>query len=208
MRVAGIAKETPIDQLRYVAVDTELTSLDRRSNRLLSVGAIAMDGSKIRLNEQFYRVANPGVPLPAPGVRIHGLRPHDIENADSPSAVLNDLRAFVGGAIVVGHFVGIDLKVIEKELGATGQVLGNPAVDTARVHRWILRHGIYTEDLAVRLDNVDLASLAKLYHIEVQQAHHALDDAFLTARLWQKQIHLLLRMNRCSLRHLLRIGGV
>jgi DNA polymerase III epsilon subunit-like protein len=60
-------------------VDTELTSLDTRSNRLLSIGAIAMDGSKIRIAEQFYRLVNPGVAVPAQSILIHKLLPSDDE---------------------------------------------------------------------------------------------------------------------------------
>jgi len=47
-------KETPLPEVPFAVVDTELTSLDTRTNRLLSIGAIAMDGSKIRMAEQFY----------------------------------------------------------------------------------------------------------------------------------------------------------
>ena len=46
--------------LRYVVLDTELTSLDYRTNRLLSIGAISMQGPSIQLGNQFYRVINPG----------------------------------------------------------------------------------------------------------------------------------------------------
>src|SRR6516162_5525395 len=75
---ALVPDETPLDSLRYAVVDTELTSLDSRSNRLLSIGAITMEGTKIRLGEQFYRVVNPGVTVPAQSVLIHKLRPNDV----------------------------------------------------------------------------------------------------------------------------------
>jgi DNA polymerase III alpha subunit (gram-positive type) len=61
---AALPNHTTLDSLRYVVLDTELTSLDSRSNRLLSIGAIAMDGPKIRLKEQFYRIVDPRVPIP------------------------------------------------------------------------------------------------------------------------------------------------
>lgn len=67
--------DAPLRDVHYAVVDTELTSLDTRSNRLLSIGAITMDGTKIRFGEQFYRVVNPGVEVPAAGVLVHKLRP-------------------------------------------------------------------------------------------------------------------------------------
>ena len=35
---------------------------------------------------------------------------------------------------------------------------------------------------------ISLAALAKIYDLDFHEAHHALEDAFVTARLWQKQI--------------------
>ena len=85
-------RETPLRDLRFAVLDTELTSLDSRSNRLLSVGAIAMDGSKIRIAEQFYPVVNPGVAVPARSVLVHKLRPNDVEQGVMPHQALAELK--------------------------------------------------------------------------------------------------------------------
>jgi DNA polymerase III subunit epsilon len=199
-------QETPLHSLRYAVLDTELTSLDSRSNRLLSVGAITMEGTRIRLGEQFYRVVNPGVTVPPQGVLIHKLRPNDVEKGESPESALVDLQQFIAGKVLVGHFVNVDLKALRKELGDSAHRLSNPAIDTARVHGWILRHEPYREDLEQQLGNISLAALAGVYHLDFQEAHHALDDAFVTARLWQKMICKLEGMKVRNLGDVLRIG--
>ena len=56
------------------------------------------------------------------------------------------------------------------------------------------------EEQARRLEHLDLESLAAAYGLPLQEAHHALEDAFLTARLWQRQIH--------ALGDALRAGGI
>ena len=117
---ARFSKDTPLREVRYAVVDTELTSLDTKSNRLLSIGAIAMDGAKIRMAEQFYTVVNPGVHVPAEGVLIHKLRPNDVEQGIAPEQALAELREFIAGRVVVGHFVQIDMK-------ASAQGTGRPA---------------------------------------------------------------------------------
>jgi DNA polymerase III subunit epsilon len=198
--------DTPLRSLHYAVLDTELTSLDSRSNRLLSIGAITMEGAKIRLGEQFYRVVNPGVTVPAQGVLIHKLRPNDVESGEPPAQALAGLQQFIEGKVLVGHFVNVDLKALRKELGDSAHKLNNPAIDTARVHDWILRHGPYREDLEQQLANISLAALAKVYHLDFQEAHHALDDAFVTARLWQKMISKLEAMKVCTLGDALRIA--
>ena len=204
----AISQDSALDSLRYVVLDTELTSLDSRTNRLLSVGAIAMQGLSIQLGNQFYRVINPGVSIPAESVVIHRLRVEDVVGGEAPKQCLNDLCQFMEGAVLVGHFVDIDLKILGKEMGQSGHTINNPAIDTARVHQWILRHGPYSEELSVQLEKMDLATLAKFYSLEVQDAHHALSDAFLTARIWQKMLHALQAKGVRHLRKLLSVGGV
>ena len=98
-----LSKDMPLEALRYIVLDTELTSLDHRTNRLLSIGAIAMQGSSIQLGQQFYRVVNPQVSIPAEGIVIHKLRSEDVQNADDPGKTLDDLRSFIAGAVLVGH---------------------------------------------------------------------------------------------------------
>lgn len=204
---AALSKDSALDLLRYVVLDTELTSLDNRTNRLLSIGAIAMQGPSIQLGNQFYRVINPGVSIPAESVVIHKLRVQDVEGGEPPAKCLDDLCRFMEGAVLVGHFVDIELKILEKEMGQTGHRFNNPAIDTARVHHWILRHGPYSEELSVQLEKMDLATLAKFYNLDVQDAHHALCDSFLTARIWQKMLYALQAKGVRNLRKLLSVGG-
>ena len=201
---ARFPRELRLRDVRYAVVDTELTSLDKRSNRLLSIGAIAMDGTKIRMAEQFYRVVNPGVHVPAESVLIHKLRPNDVEQGIAPEQALAELREFVEGRVLVGHFVQIDMQALGKELGNQQHELSNPALDTAKAHRWILQNGPYREDLEQQLANVSLAALAKSYEIDFHEAHHALEDAFVTARLWQKLLAKLERMKVETLGDLLQ----
>jgi DNA polymerase-3 subunit epsilon len=205
---AAFSKDARSDLLRYVVLDTELTSLDHRTNRLLSVGAIAMQGPSIRLGEHFYRLVNPQVSIPPDGIVIHKLRPEDVEGGEPLGRVLGDLSGFVGSSVLVGHFVDIDLKILHKEMKQTGQSLGNPAIDTARIHHWILRQGTFSEDLPIRLEKLDLPTLANFYQVDVHATHQALSDAYLTARIWQKMVHILQQKGIDTLRKLLRIGGV
>jgi len=196
----------PLRELRYAVVDTELTSLNSRNNRLISIGAIAMDGPRIRMAEQFYRVVNPGVHVPAASVLIHKLRPNDVEQGFAPEQALAELREFIEGRVLVGHFVQIDMKALRKELGDQQHALDNPVIDTAKAHRWILQSGPWREDMEQRLANISLEALAKIYNLEFHEAHHALEDAFVTARLWQKLLVKLEAMKVVTLGDLLRVA--
>lgn len=201
------SKDASLASLRYVVFDTELTSLDHRTNRLLSIGAVAMQGPSIQIGEQFYRVVNPEVSIPAETVVIHKLRAQDCERGEPPAKTLGDFCQWIKGSVMVGHFVEIDLKILRKEMERTGHKLDNPSLDTARVHYWLLHHGQYSEHLAVRLEKLDLQTVARFYHVEAHDAHHALSDAFLTARIWQRMQHALQLKGIGTLGKVLKIGG-
>jgi DNA polymerase-3 subunit epsilon len=197
-----------LDSLSYSVVDTELTSLDSRSNRLLSIGAIAMEGARIQLAKQFYCVVNPGAPIPQEGILIHKLRPDEIANGISPTDGLAQLENFVRGTVLVGHFIEIDLKVLSKEVGESNSILQHPAIDTARAQKWLWDHETNSQKHGHDAEKLDLVSLATEYGIAFEEAHHALQDAFVTAQLWQRIIPRLGAMNVRTLGAVLRIAGV
>lgn len=204
---SAIALDTPLDSVRFVVLDTELTSLEKRTNRLLSIGAIGMRGSSILLGEQFYRVVNPNAAIPADTVVIHQIRAQDVQSAAHTSAILEEFCKFVAGAVLVAHCAAIDLHALRKEMTATLHDLSNQAIDTARIHQWLLRREPHSEDLPLRLEKIDLPSLVRHYELEGHHAHHALSDAFITARLWQKML-VRLQTHGVNLKKLLKIGGV
>lgn len=182
--------DASLDRLRYVVFDTEFTSLEQRTNRLLSIGAVAMRGSSIRLGGQFYAVTNPGVAVPGSTVVVHKLRPDDIAQAESLPKVLEAFLTFSEGAVLVGHFVHYDTDIVHKELAAIGRKWNPPAIDTALVHRALeLKRQHYpVEAFDERIIRTDLASVATHYGIQFEEAHHALADAFVTAQVWQRQL--------------------
>lgn len=158
-----------------------------------------MEGSSIRLGEQFYRVLNPSVEIPVQTIKVHGLRPIDIEHGEPPEAVLREFQQFIQGSVLVGHFAGIDRDVLRKEFGAIGMRLNNAVVDTARAYRWLELHKAHLRGLDESVGQADLYSTAARYSIEIVQAHHALYDGFLTAQLWQR---LLVELERSGVRTL------
>src|SRR4051794_34335887 len=191
-RSHGGDHRTPLSETRFVVIDTELTSLDTRVNRMLSVGAIAMDGPRIRLAEQFYRVLNPGVEVPERTILVHGLRPADVAHGEDPVKVVSELAEFLKGAVLVGHFIAIDMAALKKEFKGAAREFGNIAVDSAKVHRWLeLKRRTFGEATDDRHEALDLPTVAQHYNVSIGDSHHALADAFVTAQLWQRLLDRL-----------------
>ncbi|MEW6602933.1 MAG: 3'-5' exonuclease, partial [Nitrospirota bacterium] len=133
------------------------------------------------------------------------------EASESPGIdiLLPEFISFCRDSILVGHFVSIDLGFLNKELKRIYSAgLQNPAVDTYTVYRWIRKLEqktcAYHEDTA---ENADLVTLANKYGIPFEGAHNALNDAFVTAQLFQRFLSVLPGFGVHTAGELMRIGG-
>lgn len=194
----------------YVVIDTELTGLDYKQDSIVSIGGIKMVGTRIVLGKTFYRMVNPRTKFDAKSVVIHNIMPSEVQQCPSIDEVLTEFINFCGDDIIVGHFLNIDLKFINKELERVlNFTLKNPKIDTWVLAEWIENQNLidvtYTDIIT---GQKDLVSLAKNYGIEVPTAHNALIDAYLTAQLFQRLLIQLKNMNIKTVKKLLKIGGL
>lgn len=204
----GVDRGKAIDQCRYVVMDTELTGLDRRKDSIVSIGAIAMDGGRILLGRRFYEILSPETALTSESVVVHGITPQECRNKPCIGDVIGDFLRFCEGAVVVGHFLSLDLGFLNKELKRlTGRAFGLPAVDTMRVHAWIQEHDTgFQRHYNGADEELDLFSLARKHQVPVSAAHDAQMDAFITAQLFQRFLRSLPRLGVETVKDLLRIG--
>ena len=70
-------------EARWVVVDTETSGLDPVTDRLLAIGAVAVDGEGIRLHDSFEVVLRADVASDSDNVAIHGIG-HDAQEKGMP----------------------------------------------------------------------------------------------------------------------------
>jgi DNA polymerase-3 subunit epsilon len=197
-----------IEKIPFVVVDTELTGLDMKRDSVISVGAVKMAGTRIELGRSFYRLVSPRADFKSESIVVHGITPDDVVAKPSLDVVADELLAFCGDRILVGHFFSIDLGFLAREAPAVRAAdLRRRAVDTVRVHAWIehQRHrhaGNYIGPEGA----LNLVALALSHGIRVGGAHNALTDAFITAQLLQRQLRALPGLGVRTLGDLLRVG--
>ena len=46
--------DTPIDRVRFVVLDSETTGLNPRTDRIITIGAVAVSGGEILLEDSFH----------------------------------------------------------------------------------------------------------------------------------------------------------
>lgn len=201
----------PLVEADFVVFDTELTGLDFKRDSIISVGAVRMKGSRILPGRTFYRLVRPDTELKSQGVAVHGLTHTDLEQADPVGTVLEDFRRFLGDAVLVGHFLFIDLQFVNRALERTsGRGLENPTLDTADVQAWLAerdRTSIPGEPWDTARS--DLFSMARRYGIlvEVERVHNALYDAYVAAQLLQRFLPHLARLGMTTVGELPGIAG-
>jgi DNA polymerase-3 subunit epsilon len=198
----------PIGQCRYVVMDSELTGLDVKKDSIVSIGAVAMAGGKIILGETFYQMVFPETALRSESIVVHGIMPSEVVGKPSINAVLDDFLKFCDGAVVVGHFLSLDLAFLNKEMKRLqGRKFGQPVADTMKMHNWMQdqSRGARSQYDSYE-ENKDLFSLAKKYQIQVSAAHNALMDAFITAQLFQRFLSSLPALGVSTVKDLLRIA--
>jgi DNA polymerase-3 subunit epsilon len=203
-----ISKDLPLKACPFVVFDTELSGLDRRRDFVLSVGAVRMTGGTVHLGKEFYKMVRPQGELTKKSVEIHGMTPDELKGQEEMDEVLPEFLRFISDAVLVGHFVNIDLEFLNKELKKRYRSrLENPAVDTHTIHEWLLENSReFKKHYRGGSDKSDLFSVAKRYGIAIDATHHALHDAFITAQLFQRCIYFLEESGIRSLSDLLDIG--
>ncbi len=204
---SGIDPKTPITDVRYVILDTELTGLDEKKDSILSVGAVRMHGGKIGLGDTFYRLVSPKTELSKQSVVIHEIMPSEVVEKPAIEVILREFLNFCGNDVLVGHFISIDLSFINREMKRIyGEGIRNPALDTLSIHEWLRKRKKSPGCLDVPPAGYRLYDIVKCYGVPVNGAHNALMDAFSTAQLFQRFLPLLIEAGAKDIGDLLKIG--
>ncbi|MGE5172504.1 MAG: PolC-type DNA polymerase III [Betaproteobacteria bacterium] len=203
----GIDESTPITDASYVVVDTELTGLDEKRDSIVSIGAIRMHGNRIELGDAFYRLVSPRTELSAASVVIHEITPSEVASKPHIDTVLADFLEFCGDAVLVGHFISLDLHFLNREVKRMGRAgIRNPALDTFSIYEWLRKRNKARDCFATAPEGYRLYDIVKCFDIPVNGAHNAIKDAFTTAQLFQRFFPMLLETGARHIGDLLKIG--
>ena len=203
----GIDEHTPITDVHYVAVDTELTGLDENRDSIVSIGAVRMAGGKIDIGDTFYRLVSPRTELTAASVVIHEITPSDVVMSPVIEPVLKDFLEFCGADVLVGHFISIDLAFLNREMKRLRKTaIRNRVVDTFSIYEWLRKRGKSPDCFATPLTGYRLYDIARCFGVPVNGAHNAIMDAYATAQLFQRFFSLLAEAGSGNIGDLLKIG--
>lgn len=170
----------------FVVCDTELTGLNKRKDEIISIGAVRIVNLQIELSQTFHAYVRPKNIDANAATFVHYITPEQLRNAPPIDDVLPQFLEFCGDALLVGHFVGIDMHFLNKAARKTlGGMLSNPSVDTMRLARG------YKEAQSVdyfggsdQAESYNLDDLSEEFNLPRFKPHDALEDALQTAYLF------------------------
>ncbi len=197
-----------IDEATYMVMDTELTGLDLKRDSIISIGAVRMSGTGIDLGKTFHMLVRPSAEMKPDSIVIHCITPSELLQRPSIEKVIPKFLDFCGGDIIVGHFVSLDMHVLNREIKRIyGYRLDNPVIDTYAIYRWIKEtSGSFSRHFEDSSIGKDLFSIAREFGIPVTEGHNALSDAFITAQIFQRFLRILPGLGIRRVKELLRIG--
>lgn len=157
--------DTPIEALRFVALDCETTG--QSPHHLVELGAVSFTLERHLLS--FETLVHSNDRINPYARRIHGISRETLHGAPPVGRVVERFRRFVQGSVLVEHSAdAFDTRLIARTVGAA---LDADNLDTTRLAAkvWGLRDTIGLERLCERLG------------VTHRRPHHALADAEATA---------------------------
>ena len=173
------ALELPHARQRYVVVDVETSGLDMKRDRLIAIGAVAVQGGGIDFADAFQIVLQQREASSTENILIHGIGAGEQRDGVEPAAALLAFLDFVGKSPLVAYHAFFDEAMLAKAMRAhLGQVPGFFWLDLA----WVLPELFpdFRRDGRVALDD-----WLTYFGIENIQRHNAVSDAYATACLLQ-----------------------
>ncbi|MDT3684353.1 MAG: DUF294 nucleotidyltransferase-like domain-containing protein [Pseudorhodoplanes sp.] len=174
-----ITNATPLIALDGVVIDTETTGLDPNKSFIVEIGAVKITGGRVDANQTFRRLLRPPVPIPAQSTAIHAIDDGMVAGAPDFAVVWKEFERFAGDAVIVGHTLGFDFSIIQRECARSGIAWKRPkALDTQLLM-------LVAEP---NFGGLSLEQLANWLDVEVTERHSALGDAITTAHIFNALI--------------------
>lgn len=191
--------ETPIDQVRFVVLDSETTGLDARTDRIITIGAVAVCAGEILLEDAFDVLLK--VEQNTSAVEVHGITRDEARRGIDEAEAIERFLDYVRDGVIVGHHIGHDIGVLdagcERHWGVRTR---NRSLDTMDLTLHLERDGAFAGRPPIRSFTLD--ALCDMFDVIPHDRHTASGDAFITAQVFLRLLALAARHGRTTLARL------
>lgn len=190
------ADDTPIEQVRFVVLDSETTGLNPRTDRIVTIGAVAVQADEILIEDSFAALLK--VSQNTSAVTVHGVTRDESRGGMEETEALERFLDYVRDGVIVGHHIGHDVGTFdagyERHWGAR---LLNRSLDTMDLTLHLERDGAFAGRPPIRQFTLD--ALCEMFGVVPHDRHTANGDAFITAQVFLRLVKLAARHGRTGL---------
>ena len=166
----------------YVCLDCETTGLNPRKDEILSIGAVHIKENKVIMRKTFNIFVKPSMNISAESIKIHHIRPIDLENAVDPKVAVLQLLDFIGSRPIVGYYIKFDIAMISKYTKEyIGVKLPNESIEVSSMFFKSKKKTSEYEFIDLKFDTI-----MKELNIPSLGKHDALNDAIMTSMMFLK----------------------
>jgi DNA polymerase-3 subunit epsilon len=188
--------EASIEGVRFIVLDLETTGLNPATDAIVTVGAVAVLGGDILIDDSFSALLK--VSENTTAVTVHGVtRDQSVNGLDEPAA-LEGFLDYLKDGVIVGHHIGHDMTAMNAACGRHWDLtLLNRSIDTMDLTLHLERDGAFAGRPAIRHFTLD--ALCEMFHVVPHDRHTAAGDAFITAQVFLRLTRLASRSGRGTL---------
>ena len=185
--------ESPVGSVRFISLDSETTGLNPVTDRIITIGAVAVVDGDILLDDSFEALLR--VERNTAAVAVHGITRDETRGGlDEPDALRHFLD-YLRDGVIVGHHIGHDISTLNAGYQRHwGFELLNRSLDTMDLTLHLERSGAFADRDRIREFTLD--SLCELFGVIPHDRHTAGGDAFITAQVFLRLLRLALRHGR------------
>lgn len=188
--------DTPIDQVRFVILDSETTGLNPRVDRLITVGAIAVQAGEVVLGDAFDALIRMDENTSA--VTVHGVTRDQSQAGRDEAEVLERFLEYLGDGVIVGHHIDHDIISFDSAYERRwGFRMTNRSLDTMDLTLHLEKDGAFAGRPPIRRYTLD--ALCEMFGVLPHDRHTASGDAFITAQVFLRLLRLAGRHGRTTL---------
>ncbi|MFZ2968967.1 MAG: 3'-5' exonuclease [Sulfuricurvum sp.] len=168
-----------------VVFDTETTGLNTKKDAILSIGAVKVKGDRILTSQSFEIFLKPSKEISVESIKIHHIRPCDLEQGVEPLEGAKKFLDFIGNRPLVGYYLEFDMAMMNR--------LVKPWLGVTLPNQQIEISGLYFDKKVALIPqgHIDLRFDTILRDLKIPKMgqHNALNDAIMTAMVYIKLQH-------------------
>ena len=188
--------DTAIDRVRFVVLDTETTGLNPRTDRIITIGAVAVQNGEMLLDDSFEALLK--VTQNTSSVTVHGVTRDESRMGMEEPQALELFLDYLKDGVIVGHHIGHDIATFDEAYERHwGFRISNRALDTMNLALHLEKAGAFSGRPKIREFTLD--ALCEAFGVIPHDRHTASGDAFITAQVFLRMRRLALRYDRGQL---------